>query len=88
MVHLFGRRAGDDKLIQLGRRVGQDILNIEVRAADLTVRLNRQYSPQKILILRILFFEILKFYFVGKHPPSFGCTPQSAHENSLTKRPR
>ncbi len=26
MVHLFGRRAGDDELIQLGRRIRQNIL--------------------------------------------------------------
>jgi hypothetical protein len=71
MVHLFGRRAGNDQLIQLGRRVGQNVLDIKVRAADLAVGLNRDDSAQKILVFQVLFLEILKLYFVGKHhtPP-------------------
>src|SRR5215475_2235807 len=44
MVHFFGCRAGNDQLIQFGRRIRQDILDIEVRAADLTIGLDRQYS--------------------------------------------
>ena len=67
MVHLFGRRAGHDESSNLVGALGKISFNVKVRSiSTLTIRLNSENSPAEFLILRILFFKILNFYFVGK----------------------
>jgi hypothetical protein len=59
VVDFLGSGARHDQLIHLGRRRRQHRFHIQVRPADLTIRLDRQHMAQELLVLGIHFIEIL-----------------------------
>src|SRR5438132_1403591 len=58
VIHFLSRRAGHDELIELGRRIRQNILDVKIGTANFAIRLNRQNTAQKILIFRVLLVKI------------------------------
>src|SRR5262249_37721850 len=71
VVDLLGRRPGDDQLVGLARRVGQNVFYIKMWAADLAVRLDRQHATEQLAVLRVHFFQVFQAYFVPKHGASY-----------------
>src|SRR5437867_10089764 len=67
VIHFLSRRAGHDELIELGRRIRQNILDVKIGTANFAIRLNRQNTAQKILIFRVLLVKVFSLYFIGKH---------------------
>src|SRR4030095_5888527 len=69
MVDFFGRCPSDNQLIELCWRGGQHLLHIKMWPTDLTVRLDRQHTSQKILVFGIHLVNILELNLVAKHSP-------------------
>src|SRR5439155_10836476 len=67
VVDFFSRGAGDDQLIDPGRRAGQHAVDVKMRSTDLAVRLDRHHALEQIDKLRVRFGDVLQLELVGKH---------------------
>jgi len=66
VVDLFRRDARDTPLIVDGRRAERPVIDVDVRAADLAVRLDREEAGQKVAIFLGHLREISRFDAIGE----------------------
>src|SRR5581483_9735164 len=67
VVDLLGGRSSNDQLLVGSGSLQQDVLNIQVRTADLAVRLDGQHALQQMLVFIIHLLDVFGLNLVCEH---------------------